>query len=160
MYGGMRGLYHLVPMMRIWQADRDYGVLNGVKDNIIHILRDMQRQWDFGIRYIKGIIDENPNVVTRSVVDRITFALSELERFNSDMMDTVEISKQDREEIAHCSVVFKNTFLREIGLTPTPLNNKPHLETFVQIFNSLNKSISDHGPISTTGGGGGLGDWD
>ncbi len=160
MYGGMRGLYHLVPMMRIWQADRDYGVLNGVKDNIIHILRDMQRQWDFGIRYIKGIIDENPNVVTRSVVDRITFALSELERFNSDMMDTVEISKQDREEIAHCSAVFKNTFLREIGLTPTPLNNKPHLETFVQMFNSLNKPISDHGPTSTTGGGGGLGDWD
>ena len=160
MYGGMRGLYHLVPMMRIWQADRDYDVLNGVKDNIIHILRDMQRQWDFGIRYINGIIEENPGVVTRSVVDRITFALSELERFNSDMMETVEISKEDREEIAHCSAVFKNTFLREIGLTPTPLNNKPHLEVFFQIFNSLNKPINDHGPSSVTGGTGGLGDWD
>ena len=159
LYGGMRGLYHLVPMMALWLNHRDTGVFGGVSQNVEYILRDFNRQWDFGIRYINGIIEENPNVLNREVIETVQTVFAMLVTFNREQADKISLTPEHRESIKHCTDLFANRFLRDIGFPTEAVTPNQQHNQFFELFFSLNNTDHTNAAASLTGGQGGLGDW-
>lgn len=159
LYGGMRGLYHLVPMMAVWLNHRDTGVFGGVSQNVEKILRDFNRQWDFGVRYINGIIEENPNAMNGKVIQHIVDVFQELVTSNYNQANAIPLTPEHRESIKHCSNLFANRFLRDIGVPTSPVTPNQQHNQFFDLFFSLNSTDHSNAAASLTGGQGGLGDW-
>lgn len=160
-YGGMRTMYHMVPFYQLWKFNRQTGNLSGVAQNLDWILRDMHRQWDCGIRYMTGIINENPGVMTNDVKERIRAALKPLHVANGDFLSTIIVDETDIIEGEHCSKWFMNHLLNTLGIATDPLKPNPEAEAFVVHFNSLNSK--DHGTAEVSLGkssAGGSLDWD
>lgn len=161
-YGGMRTLYHMVPMYQIYKLHRTTGKLGGVSQNIDWILRDMNRQWDFGIRYMTNIIDENPGVMTEAVKERIKDAMKVLHSSNVSFLTTASVDSLDLRDGTYCSEWFMKHLLDTLGIPTETLKPQPESDEFIKHFLSLNSK--DHGKAqvslgqSSTGAGGSL-DW-
>lgn len=161
MYGGMRGLYHLIPMFQLVKYSEATGLFLGVRQNIKWILRDMGRQIEFGCRYINGIVDENPGCFTESVKERIQQALTNLHESNLALLKTNATKSEDYSEGEYVSKWFMNTFLQSINVGFEPQQTKPQYESFIGMFKS--ELQVDHGTAQVSIGGstgGSLGDWD
>ena len=159
MYGGMRGLFHLVPMFQIWHANKTTGILPGVTDNVKAILRDMNRQHDFGVRYIAGIIEENPDVFTSEVQWSIIEGLLILHESNVELLNTLNLSPESVAEGVYTSQWFMSNFLHAIGVNYPTERHNPQYEGYIELFKSCNGS-HDNAATTTTGSGGSLGTWD
>lgn len=164
-YGVMRTLYHLVPMFQLWKFHKTTGQLSGVAQNVEWILRDMNRQFDFGIRYIGGILAENPGVLQEHHIEQIRKLLKIAHVANGDFLSTLIVSDDDILEGEYCSHWFMNHFLTNIGIQVDPLKINPDYDGFIDYFLSLN--TKDHGSAqvglgqsSAASTGGGSLDWD
>lgn len=163
-YGGMRTLYHLVPMYQIHKLNRTTGKLGGVAQNLDWILRDMNRQLDFGARYMVNIIEENPDVLTDSVKERIKSALLVMHNANIDFLSTLCVDASDLRDGTYTSQWFMKHLLDTLGIASEPLKPRPEAEGFITHFLSLNSK--DHGKAQVSLGqssgssGGGSLDWE
>lgn len=143
LYGVMRTMYHLVPLFQIWKLHKTTGKLNGVATNAEWILRDMNRQWDFGKRYISGILDENPGVLQTHHVEQIQKIMQIAQTANEDFVYTLTVDDADRQEATYCSKWFANNFMQSLGIPTDPLKINPDYDGFIDYFLGLGNK--DHG---------------
>lgn len=145
-YGGMKPLYHLVPMFQVVKMYKQQDKFIGVGKNVEWVLRDINRQYDFGIRLINGIVDENPEAFTEDVKERIVKVLKVFDVANKDLLSTNAVDSNDYAECAYASTWIMSHFARAIGVTngvPVPPAD-PSKEWFVDYFLGLN-GHKDHG---------------
>ena len=162
LYGVMRTLYHLVPLFQIWKLHKTTGKMAGVAQNIEWILRDMNRQWDFGKRYITGILDENPGVLQTRHVEQIQQIMKIAQTANEDFLSTLTVDDTDYQEATYCSKWFANNFLQSLGIPTQPLKINPDYDGFIDYF--LGLGDKDHGTakvaLGTSSNEGGSLDWE
>lgn len=161
-YGVMRTMYHLVPLFQIWKLHKNTQKFSGVAENCEWILRDMNRQWDFGKRYISGILDENPDVLQASHVEQIQQIMKIAQTANEDLLSTLTVDDADYQEASYCSQWFANNFMQTLGVPTKPLRINPDFDGFIDYF--LGLGGTDHGTakvaLGTSSSEGGSLDWD
>lgn len=145
-YGGLKPLYHLVPLFQTVKLSKYYDKLNGPGKLAEWILRDINRQYDFGIRLINGILEENPGVFTASHQHAVVLALKQLHIANLDFLSTNIVDETDLAECGYASSWLMSHFCRSIGIvdqveSPAP---DPKKEWFIDYFLGLN-GHKDHG---------------
>lgn len=150
-YGGMRSLYHLVPMYQLVKYNRDTGRLTGLSDNIKKLLANFSRQLDFGVRYINDIVTENPDAMTDDVAKSITKMMKELDEANGDLLPaTIDGNADTLREGMYLSKYFTNQFLNQIGIPTTPQPIKQEYFWFIELIDGL-KGQHDNAQVGLGG---------
>lgn len=163
-YVGLKVLTHLVPLFQIVKFSGINQKMTGVAQNLSWVLRDINRQFDFGIRLFNGIVEENPEAFTGDVKNRIVDMLVKLVANNEDLLSTLVVDSSDLVQGSYASKWLAGHFLRSVGIEiPDKLKCRVDVsessDWFVDYFLGLNNH-KDHGKaeVSLSGEGGSL-DW-
>lgn len=156
-YGVMKVQYHLTTMFQLVKLSRQTGLLKGVSKNIDYLLRDLYRQYEFGITTFVGIMDENPTAFSLDVSVRIYKLIELAVQRNIALAETLSVDANDVSEISFASKWLASHFLRAIELTvPESLtervNAKANNDWFVDYFLSLNQEASGDGHANESQG--------
>jgi Ribonucleotide reductase, beta subunit len=148
-YCGVKRLAVLVPIYQLWKFHQQTNNLSGVAKNLFYITRDLVRQYEYGVRVIKGILEEN-ELHTPTVITPVTQILEAINNSNLDLLSTLSVDSNDYRECGFISNQLTYEFLRDIGVSVDAPKINPEGMEFINYLNSLNGKHDGNVTLSST----------